>query len=283
MPFSADAIVGAIAGGAIGDVVGGISERGSSCLSDDTQLTLATCESFLERGAIFPEAVAAAMLRWFRARSIVGIGASTLKALRDLDVGAHWALSGARGEMAAGNGAAMRVAPLAFVLDPHSPLDRVTIRDVCRITHHSDEAYVGALAVAVALHASPFADHFLRSIREALPDSRVRDRLTEFEQLPGSISVDEIAASFGASGYVVETVPLSLLVVARMMRSGFSDSLEEASKILGDTDTICSIAGQIAGAHLGASQLPARLLELQPLAQVLPTAKSFAAAASSSR
>jgi hypothetical protein len=38
---------------------------------------------------------------------LTGLGASTLKALRDLQVGAHWALSGWSGEYAAGNGAAM--------------------------------------------------------------------------------------------------------------------------------------------------------------------------------
>src|SRR5262245_24138963 len=72
-------------------------------------------------------------LRW----AVPGLGSSTLKALRDLSAGAHWALAGARGEYAAGAGAAMRIAPLAFLLDPASADDRVLIRDVARITHHS--------------------------------------------------------------------------------------------------------------------------------------------------
>jgi ADP-ribosylglycohydrolase len=43
--------------------------------------------------------------------------------------------------MPAGNGGAMRIAPLAFVLDS---LDkRVLIRDAVRITHANDEAYLG--------------------------------------------------------------------------------------------------------------------------------------------
>lgn len=37
------------------------------------------------------------MVRWFRARRITGMSASTLKALRDLDSGAHWALAGTKG------------------------------------------------------------------------------------------------------------------------------------------------------------------------------------------
>lgn len=88
-------------------------------LSDDTQLTLATCEAIIEIGRPEPEAIAKSFLRWFRERRISGVGASTLKALRDLDAGVHWTLAGRKGEMAAGNGAAMRIAPVAFLVDPH--------------------------------------------------------------------------------------------------------------------------------------------------------------------
>ena len=144
-------ILGCLIGGAIGDVVGGVPERGDLSVSDDTQLTLATCEAIADLGRVEPGEVAAAFVRWFRARAITGVGSSTLKALRDLEAGAHWALSGARGERAAGNGAAMRIAPLAFLLDPADPGQRVIVRDVCRITHPSDEAYLGALAVMIAL------------------------------------------------------------------------------------------------------------------------------------
>lgn len=96
----------------------------SGTISDDTQLTLATCESVIAAGGVRPEEVANAFISWYRAGRITGIGASTLKALRELDGGMHWALAGAKGEMSAGNGAAMRVAPLAFLLDPAVPSAR---------------------------------------------------------------------------------------------------------------------------------------------------------------
>src|SRR5262245_9720560 len=115
---SRDAILGVLVGGAIGDALGGVTERSGFVISDDTQLTLATCEAIVEAGGVDPERIAGSFLKWFRAGAITGIGSSTLKSLRDLDVGGHWALCGAKGERAAGNGAAMRIAPLAFVLDP---------------------------------------------------------------------------------------------------------------------------------------------------------------------
>src|SRR5262245_33045013 len=145
-------VVGTIVGGALGDAWGrpfeGSVPRGpipppdELVITDDTQLTLATCEAVIEGGTVDPARIAGRFLVWFRSGRLRGLGASTLKALRDLDLGAHWALSGAKGERSAGNGAAMRIAPLAFLLDLRSDEHRRTLRDVCRITHHHDEAYV---------------------------------------------------------------------------------------------------------------------------------------------
>jgi ADP-ribosyl-[dinitrogen reductase] hydrolase len=157
--------------------------------------------------------LASHFLRWFLAGRIRGIGSSTLKAMRDLAVGTHWALAGANGEFAAGNGAAMRIAPLAFLLDPKSPDDRILIRDVCRITHHNDEAYVGALAIMLAIHAVLAGEwsqdrSFLATAVGHLPDSAVRDRIEELLllQLPAS----EMSRRFGATGHVVDSIPLAL-------------------------------------------------------------------------
>ncbi len=97
-------VVGCILGGALGDAYGGVPERGQLCLSDDTQMTLATCEAIVRARRVDPAEVAASFRTWFVARRFSGLGNATLKALRDLEAGAHWALAGARGEMAAAVG-----------------------------------------------------------------------------------------------------------------------------------------------------------------------------------
>src|SRR6185312_13589425 len=272
-----DRVLGGLIGGAIGDAVGGVPERGDLSLSDDTQLTLATCEARLD-GQVSPETIAAAFVRWFRRGAVTGVGTSTLKALRDLSAGAHWALSGARGEMAAGNGAAMRIAPLAFRIDPLDPGHRVTLRDVCRITHHSDEAYLGALAVVLAIRRESglSGPSFFQDLAEALPDSRVRDRLVLFGDLSPETPLAEVVRRFGSSGYVVETVPLALFLARRMTAETFAAGLDELVEAGGDTDTIGSIAGQVAGAHLGFSRLPRELVALGPVQEILGLAEAFA-------
>jgi ADP-ribosylglycohydrolase len=269
---------GCILGGAIGDAMGGpfegqpgplqYVEHDNWSISDDTQLTVATCESIIEVGEVSPPHIAAHFLSWFRARRITGIGASTLKALRDLDAGNHWAVSGAKGEMTAGNGAAMRAAPLAFVLNLRIEEHRRTFRDVCRITHHNDEAYIGALAVGIAIRSftlqAPPPEAWLKEVVRQLPDSRVRDRIADLTELADDSPIAEVASRFGSSAYVVDSVPLALYAARTIARDPFEVLLRKLIEAGGDTDTNASITGQICGAWLGASRIPRQLIDRLP-------------------
>lgn len=215
-----DKLKGCIIAGAIGDCIGGYYENQTNPffdnelnynwrISDDTQLTLATCEAIIEaKEKVNPEIIAKRFLYWFNAHKLSGIGSSTLKALRDLQFGQHWALAGNQGERTAGNGAAMRIAPLAFF-----SANREIIRDVCRITHKNDEAYVGALSVILAIEyfiENENPSNVLENIIDNIPDTRVRDRLIEINREPSSSSIKNIADKYGTTGYVVESVPLAI-------------------------------------------------------------------------
>ncbi len=61
-----------------------------------------------------------------------------------------------------------------------------------------------------------------------------------------------------------------------MSAGNFEKSMEDLAEAGGDTDTICAIAGQIAGAHLGYSCLPQNLLELASVQDIIAVAKGFA-------
>ncbi|MBO0726263.1 MAG: ADP-ribosylglycohydrolase family protein [Blastocatellia bacterium] len=275
-----DRILGCILGGAIGDAFGRpyenlrppivISEADEWRLSDDTQLTLATCEAIASNvGSADPAVIAERFAHWHRARRVTGMGSNTLKALTELVAGGHWALVGGKGERAASNGAAMRAAPLAFCLDPNDDAERRTIRDVSRITHHHEEAYAGALAVVVAVRAAAGglwdgSNDLLRLVVEALPDTQTRDRLVSMTEIEEELPLREIARRFGCSGYVAESVPLALCGASRIRNLDFKAVLIELIVCGGDTDTNASIAGQVTGALIGRNWLPKEMIARTP-------------------
>jgi len=241
---------------------------------------LATCEAISKARRIDPGSIAATFSDWFRKKRISGSGASTYKALVELAQGGHWALVGRKGEMAAGNGAAMRIAPLAFCLDPGDAAARKLIRDVSRITHHSEEAYVGALAVTCAIRAAWDGSwknaNLIRLVVQQLPDSSVRDRLIEIEGRGNEATILDIAKEFGSSSYVVESIPFVFFAVGQMRKSDFSALLEAIITAGGDADTNASIAGQIIGTLIGQTGLPKEMIDRLPdLGSVAGTAKAF--------
>lgn len=261
-----DRIFGCLLAGALGDSIGACFENkptpqfvlpSSLRVTDDTQLTIATCEAIVSSSNVEPETIAARMADWFRDRRISGIGASTLKSLTELDAGGHWAMVGATGERSAGNGAAMRISPLAFFLDPNLDSDRRTIRDVCRITHRNDEAYLGALAIVYSIHRCKLDRELITFLIRKLPDSRVRDRFVEIRD--DKLTAAELASRHEPSGYVVDSVPLSILLAVESI--DVMNSIESIVGFGGDTDTVASIFGNVFGAIHGQSVLPMRIVE----------------------
>lgn len=277
-----DQFSGCILGGAIGDAYGGQYENKPQIeasetlfiwgnveaereyfLSDDTQLTLATCQAFLEVGKVDPEVIAHAFLAEYEKGKFSGLGAATLQAIEGLRRGGHWWLVGRKGEQAAGNGAAMRIAPLAFL---QKELDREVIRNICRITHQNDEAYTGALAVVIGIrlllkNGTLGGKKWLSQIADELPDTLVKDRIRILIPLLKTASIKEIAQSYGNGGYVVESVPFALFATAKSWNQGFESSVQEIISSGGDTDTNASIMGQIAGAKMGKEALPIDMLK----------------------
>ncbi|TGE20180.1 ADP-ribosylglycohydrolase family protein [Hymenobacter elongatus] len=138
-------MLAAFLGGAIGDACGSSYEQTAPeqpqastyypfgkpvakhywAITNDTQLTLATCE-----------AIAQKFLVYYRARRLTGLGGSTCNALHELEAGGHWSQVGRQGQYGAGNGVAMRIAPLAFVSDP---VLRQTVEEVYQLTYQHPE------------------------------------------------------------------------------------------------------------------------------------------------
>ena len=116
-----------------------------------------------------------------------------------------------------------------------------------------------------AIHFAAFRRHslgpsLLDDIHRLLPDSNVRDRILQLRTFAKDNTIQECGKQFGASGYVVDSVPLALAAATFLPRLGFQGVLEAVIECGGDTDTNASIAGQLAGAASGVSELPTDLV-----------------------
>ena len=80
----ADRILGCLLGGALGDAIGSCFEGNPLSrrfdvpsqlrVTDDTQLTMATCEAIIQQRRVEPDAIAERFVHWYRQRRISGIG-----------------------------------------------------------------------------------------------------------------------------------------------------------------------------------------------------------------
>jgi ADP-ribosylglycohydrolase len=233
---------------------------GRGMVSDDTDHSLFVLEALLEQpdsAEAFAEALAWRLKRWLLCLP-AGIGFATLRGCLRLWAGYHPRNSGV---WSAGNGPAMRSAILGAALHADPARRRAFVKASAQITHRDPRAEIGALAIAeVAAHQVLH--------RGKIPDIDTLQRmLTDLDPLPewrqvvidlGRACAEPLAPGHGRgiSGYVFTTVSASLLA---WYRAGgqVRETIESAVRMGGDTDTVASIAGALAGASQGTVGLPA--------------------------
>jgi len=233
--------------------------------TDDTQMAIYLAQSIVDCGSVEPEHVAQAWVDWLHSGDVRGIGRSTYLSLRRLASGISWKESGQRGEYAAGNGAAMRVAPVGLVDCLDLERLRQDVRDVSIITHANREAVAGAQAVAyaVARLATEQArlDTLIEDVVAFIGPGEVAGNLHRAQELlAADISAEEALVELGNTGWVVHTIASSFFCFLKTA-GDFEATVVAAVMGGGDTDTIAAIAGALSGAHNGVSGIPARWLE----------------------
>lgn len=213
-------------------------------VTDDTEMALALARAVRLRGEWDLQAIAEQFLLWMRGKP-VDIGATVRKGIR------HYLLTGALevppNEWDAGNGAAMRMAPVALLtLGSPELFERCTLQQA-HLTHHhplSDAAClcVGRMVQAAITGADRFQLHKLtRDLVAGFPTFR-------FNNYRGQ-----------ASAYVVET--LQTVFHYLFTTATFEECLVGVVNQGGDADTTGAIAGMIAGAFYGLESLPPRWLK----------------------
>lgn len=277
---------GALLGVAVGDALGAPFEGGDEFPSDrlaglldthkplrytdDTHMTLGVAESLVERRQFDGAHMAAVFARNFAEEPWRGYGAGPPEIFRLLGEGVPWDQASAKlfgGQGSAGNGAAMRVAPVALFAWPRLPVAAWLARQTARITHAHPLGVEGAVLQACAVtlllqHPTGVPldiPRFLGMLRAPLHGSRYLDKLDLVAELIYAGERDG-GRKLGNSVLAEEAVPAALYAFLRQPDS-FTDAVTYAICQGGDTDTIASMAGALAGAYLGEDAIPVQWRE----------------------
>jgi ADP-ribosyl-[dinitrogen reductase] hydrolase len=288
IPDARDRCRGLLVGIAVGDAIGlpveGISRTraarmfngpwrhrflfGHGMISDDTEHSLFVVQSLLAH----PKASDAFgrrlswCLRWWFTSLPAGVGLATARACIKLWLGCGHRKSGVR---SAGNGAAMRSAPIgAFFCK--SPDEVSAFTEVCTaITHSDPRALTGAKAVAVTaawilrddLRDRPPSENFSAILSDVAPEDAEWTGIVARmgEGLRRNASVDEFASAMGlekgVTGYVYHTVPIALYAWHRHF-GNYRATLGAVLDCGGDADTTGGIVGGLAGLTVGENGIP---------------------------
>ncbi len=150
----------------------------------------------------------------------------------------QWFLSDERGPYGSyGNGAAMRVAPAAWVsdsLDEAQVLAEIT----AIVTHDHPEAVKGAVAAASAVYLA----------RRGSTAEEIRAYIRKYFY-PLEQTLDQIRPGYAFTCRTADSVPQA--IEAFLESRDFSDAVANAVSLGGDTDTQGAIAGAAAEAYYG--------------------------------
>jgi len=284
---------GMILGTAVGDAVGlpaeGVSRSrsqklfprpwrhrllfGRGMVSDDTEHTWFVGQALLahpDSPDRFARHLAWSLRLWLLTLP-AGIGFATLRSILRLWAGFPPTRSGVR---SAGNGPAMRAAPLGAFFDSRPERREEYLAASTRLTHRDERALHGARVVARltdwSLRAEPgkrptLGDFIAMLCRggEGSGEWMALVERIERASIRGDTVLDlsrDLGLERGVTGYVYHTVPVCAFAWFRHL-GDFRATVEAVLDCGGDTDTTGAIAGAMAGAAVGEEGIPGEWIE----------------------
>lgn len=213
------------------DMVGyGSWNRPRGTWSDDTSMTLATCDSIRILGRVDSRDIMERFQAWFRHGKyaidgdVFDVGNTVSGALERYD--GTDPICGIDDPQQNGNGALMRILPLAF-----TDADDNAISDVARITHgHS--------------LSTGYCIEYVRIARSLLRGESVAFQYTE---------------PVKSSGFVRDT--FNAVMYSLSSSSSYRDAVLTAVNLGNDTDTVAAITGGLAGIIYGYGAIPSDWIE----------------------
>jgi poly(ADP-ribose) glycohydrolase ARH3 len=236
------------------------ARRGRGTYTDDTQMMIALAESLIERGRVDEQHLARAFVHGYDPDR--GYGGGTRRVLElwaDGTPVAHAASQIFDGQGSRGNGAAMRIAPVAVVFrdDPERLLTEAARS--ARLTHAHPVGIDAAVAQAAAIGAALRDEDILQPARAAADTAEMKGGLRDVgELLAGQPDRAGVHARLGSSSDARESVCAA--IYAALAHPTFEQAVRFAVRLGGDTDTVAAMTGAICAARDGAGSIPGRWL-----------------------
>ena len=215
-------------------------------VTDDTTMSLALGEAILAKGGVHAQAAAEAFDTWMKAKP-VDIGNTVRRNL--IQFRKTGRPQAPHSEHDAGNGAAMRVLPVALA-SYGQPENEVIFCNQAQahVTHHNDYSDAACETLIFMVH-DLLAGRDVLEVRQQRADALVtRHPVFAFNK----------KRIENPSGYVVDT--LQAVFQAFFSTDTFEDCLVDVVNRGGDADTTGAIAGMLAGARYGLEAIPKRWL-----------------------
>jgi len=274
--------LGSLLGAALGDAVGASWEghwlaeepeiklrtslRGILSYTDDTHMTIGVAESLAECAGFDGAHMAGRFVDNYYREPWRGYGPGPPRVFRLIKGGKPW--DKVAGDIypggSFGNGAGMRAAPIGlFFWNRPAELREVAYQS-SRITHAHilgmEGAALQAMAVSLAVaedSARPFDPlSFLSRLLDFTTEDTYRDKLGKFSMLlEHPDDRKRVVRELGHGIEAFNSVPTAIFAFLSHP-ADFTSTVIYAISLGGDTDTIASMAGAIAGAYLGVDCLP---------------------------
>jgi TDG/mug DNA glycosylase family protein len=233
--------------------------------TDDTQMMMALAQAIIEAGFPDPYTIAEKFVEWYHSPgNNRGPGVGCMQACRKLSQGECWDRAGSD---SAGNGAAMRVMPVALMYHGDEARIMEFARQQSIITHRDERAIEGAQLIALAVNYLLGGEDPSALITHLLPHAaigEIKQQLLKVQALLELKAEGEWVfshmASLGTSGYIVHTLGASLYAFLHSPYD-FGQVVVTAANAGDDADTTACIAGALAGAYNGFDAIPASWVE----------------------
>lgn len=209
-------------------------------VTDDTEMALALGRSLIRCGGLDLRDVCDEFAAWLK-KGPIDVGNTCRRGIRRYLT--EGSVAGPYFEGDAGNGAAMRILPVALATFGHPQSAADWCRAQCHVTHHHDLSDAAALTLVRMTHVllAGQGKDAARGVADLLVEQHRTFRFDPYRGL--------------SSAFIVDTMQTVLHVYFRT--GSFAAGIVETVNLGGDADTTGALAGMLAGATYGVSAIPA--------------------------